>query len=44
MNTLEPLHTVGLAKLTFEPYFIVQNSKNSNTKIIVYKYSYMIMF
>jgi hypothetical protein len=38
MNPLEPLFTVGLAKFTFEYHFIVQNFKNSDNKIIVYKY------
>jgi hypothetical protein len=32
MNPLEQPYTVGLIKLTFELYFIAQNSKNSNTK------------
>jgi hypothetical protein len=35
---LEPLYTVGLVKFSFEYHFIVQNSKNSDTKIIIYKY------
>jgi hypothetical protein len=43
MNSLEPLFTVGLTKLTFEPYFNAQNSKNSNIKVIVYKYSHLLM-
>jgi hypothetical protein len=34
MTPLEPLFTVGLAKFTFDYHFIVQNSKNSDTKII----------
>jgi hypothetical protein len=38
MNTLEPLYTVGLSKLTFEQYFIVHNYKNSDTKINIYNY------
>jgi hypothetical protein len=38
MNPLEQPCTVGLTHLTFVQYFIVQNSKSSNTKIIVYKY------
>jgi hypothetical protein len=38
MNILQPLFTVGLDNFTFEYHFIVQNSKNSDTKIIVYKY------
>jgi hypothetical protein len=35
MNPLEPLFTVGLTKLTFMQLFLVQNCKNSNTRIIV---------
>jgi hypothetical protein len=35
---------MGSIKLTFEQYFIVYNCKNSNTKIFVYKYLYLIMF
>jgi hypothetical protein len=38
MNPIEQRYTVGLTKLTFVQYFIVQNSMNSDTKIIVYKY------
>jgi hypothetical protein len=38
MNPLEQPYIVGLTKLTFVLYFIVQNSKNLDTKIIVYKY------
>jgi hypothetical protein len=33
MNTLEPLYTVGLTKLTFMQQFLVQNCKKSNTRI-----------
>jgi hypothetical protein len=29
---------VGLTKIVLVQYFIVQNSKNSDTKIIIYKY------
>jgi hypothetical protein len=43
MNTFEPLYTVGLTKLTFPQYFLVQNYKNSNAKIIIYKYLHFIM-
>jgi hypothetical protein len=38
MNTLEQLYTVGLTKLSFVQYFLVQNYKNSNKRIFVYKY------
>jgi hypothetical protein len=38
MNPIEPLFTMGLTKLTFMQYFLAQNYKNSNTRIIVYKY------
>jgi hypothetical protein len=38
MNPLEQPDTGGLTKLSFVQYFIVQNSNNSDTKIIVYKY------
>jgi hypothetical protein len=44
MYSSRELYIVGLIKLTFEQYFIVQNSKNSNTRIIVYKYIHLIMF
>jgi hypothetical protein len=44
MNTLEQLYTMGLIKLIFVLYFMVHNCKNSNTKIIAYKYLYLIMF
>jgi hypothetical protein len=44
MNTPEPLYTVSSIKFTFEQYFIVHNCKNSNIKIIAYKYLYLIMF
>jgi hypothetical protein len=37
MNPHEQLYIVGLTHLTFVQYFIVQNSKKSDTKIIVYK-------
>jgi hypothetical protein len=43
MNTLKPLYIVGLTKLTFVEYFIVQNCKNSNTRIFVYKYLHLLM-
>jgi hypothetical protein len=38
MNPLEPLFTVGLAKLTFMQQILVQICKNSNIRIFVYKY------
>jgi hypothetical protein len=38
MNPLEQPDTGDLTKLSFVQYFIVQNSKYSDTKIIVYKY------
>jgi hypothetical protein len=38
MNPIKKPYTVGLTKLTFVQYFIVQNFKNSDNKIIVYKY------
>jgi hypothetical protein len=41
---LEQLYTVGLIKLTLVQYFIVQNCKNSNTRIFIYKYLHLIMF
>jgi hypothetical protein len=41
---LEQIVTVGLTKFIFVLYFIIQNCKNSNTKILVYKYLHMIMF
>jgi hypothetical protein len=41
---LKPLYTVGLTKLTFVQYCIIQNCKNSNTRIFVYKYLHCIMF
>jgi hypothetical protein len=44
INPLEQLDTAGLTKLTFVQYFIVQNCKNSNTRIFVYKYLPFIMF
>jgi hypothetical protein len=44
MNPLEQSYTVGLTKLTLVQYFIVPNYKNSNIKIFVYKYLYLIMF
>jgi hypothetical protein len=44
MNTPEPLYIVGLTKLTFVLLFLVQNCKNSNTRIFVYKYLHFIMF
>jgi hypothetical protein len=44
MNPLEQPYTLGLTKLTFVQYFIVQNSNNSDTKIIVYKYLYLQIF
>jgi hypothetical protein len=33
--------TVGLTMCAFVQYFIVQDFRNSNTKIIVYKYLYL---
>jgi hypothetical protein len=44
MNPLEQPYTVGLIKLILVQYFIVPNCKNSNTKIFVYKYLYLILF
>jgi hypothetical protein len=44
MNPLEQPDTMGLTKLTFVQYFIVQNCKNSNTRIFVYKYLHLLMF
>jgi hypothetical protein len=38
MNPLEPLFTVGLTKLTFIQQILVQNYKNPNTRIFIYKY------
>jgi hypothetical protein len=38
MNPHEQPYTMGLTKLTFVQYFIVQSSKNSNARIFVYKY------
>jgi hypothetical protein len=38
VNPLEQHYTVGLTHLTFVQYFIIQNSKISDTKVIVYKY------
>jgi hypothetical protein len=40
---IEQLYTVGLTKLTLVLYFIVHNYKNSNIKLFVYKYLYLIM-
>jgi hypothetical protein len=37
MNPFEPLFTVGVTKLTFAQQILVQNSKNSETKLIVHK-------
>jgi hypothetical protein len=44
MNSLQQPDVVGLTKLTFVQYFIVQNCKNSITKLIVYTYLHFIMF
>jgi hypothetical protein len=44
MNILEPLYIVGLTKLTFVQYFIVQNYKNSNTRIFIYKHLHFKIF
>jgi hypothetical protein len=38
MNPNEQLYIVGLTKIVLVQYFIVHNFKNSDTKIIVYKY------
>jgi hypothetical protein len=43
MNPPEPLYTVGLTKLTFIQQILVQNYKNSNTRIFVYKYLHFLM-
>jgi hypothetical protein len=44
MNTLEPLYTVSLTKLTFVLWFIVHNCKNSNIRIFIYNYLHLLMF
>jgi hypothetical protein len=44
MNILEPLYIVVLTKLTFVQYFIVQNYKNSNTRIFIYKHLHFRIF
>jgi hypothetical protein len=36
--------TMGLTKVVVVQYFIVQNYKNSNTSIFIYKGLYLIMF
>jgi hypothetical protein len=41
---LGQLFTVGLTNFIFVQYFIVQNYKNSNTKINVHKYLYLQIF
>jgi hypothetical protein len=41
---LGQIYAVGLTKFTFVQYSIVQNYKNSNTKINVYKYMYLQIF
>jgi hypothetical protein len=38
------IYAVGLTKFTFVQYSIVQNYKNSNAKINVYKYLYLQIF
>jgi hypothetical protein len=43
MNTLERLCTVGLTKPTFMQQILIQNCKNSNTRIFVYKYLHLVM-
>jgi hypothetical protein len=37
MNPLKPLFTVGLTKHTFMQKILVQNPKNSETKLVVHK-------
>jgi hypothetical protein len=44
MNPNEQLYTVGWSKIIFVQYFIVKIYKNSITKIIIYKYTCLIMF
>jgi hypothetical protein len=39
----EQMVTVGLTKCVFVQYFIIQNYKNSNTRIFNYKYLYPLM-
>jgi hypothetical protein len=41
---LGQLYAVGLTKFIFVQYFIVQNYKNSTTKINVYKYLFLQIF
>jgi hypothetical protein len=40
----EQMVTMGLTKVVVVQYFIVQNYKNSNTSIFIYKGLYLIMF
>jgi hypothetical protein len=44
INTLEAIYTVGLTKLSLMQFLLVQNCKNSITKLIVYKYLHFIIF
>jgi hypothetical protein len=44
MNPPKQPYTVDLTKLTLVQYFIIPNCRNSNTKICVHKYLYLIMF
>jgi hypothetical protein len=39
----EQIVTVGLTKIVVVQYCIVQNYKNPNTKVIIYKYLYLLM-
>jgi hypothetical protein len=40
----EQIVTLGLTKVVVVHYFIVQKYKNSNTRILIYKGLYLIMF
>jgi hypothetical protein len=41
---LAQIYVVDLTKFTFVQYFIVQNYRNSNAKINVYKYLHVKLF
>jgi hypothetical protein len=43
MNPLDPLFAVGMTKLAFMQEILVQNYKDSNTRIFVYKYLHFLM-
>jgi hypothetical protein len=43
MNPLERPYIVGLTKFIIVQSCIVQNYKNPNTKVFIYKYLYLLM-